>query len=70
MLISGCTWNSKKALVKMVTDLEIAPLAEGVETDAEGTTCRQLGFQLAQGFYYGKPVPARSVAPPACPMTM
>jgi EAL domain-containing protein (putative c-di-GMP-specific phosphodiesterase class I) len=49
-----------ETLVKMIADLGIAPLAEGVETDGEGTTCRQLGFQLAQGFYYGKPARASS----------
>jgi EAL domain-containing protein (putative c-di-GMP-specific phosphodiesterase class I) len=47
-----------ETLVKMVSDLGIIPLAEGVETDGEGTVCRQIGFLLAQGFHYGKPAPA------------
>jgi EAL domain-containing protein (putative c-di-GMP-specific phosphodiesterase class I) len=48
-----------ETLVRMVADLEIAPLAEGVETAGEDAVCRQIGFQLAQGFFYGKPAPAR-----------
>jgi EAL domain-containing protein (putative c-di-GMP-specific phosphodiesterase class I) len=49
-----------ETLVKMVLDLGIVALAEGVETAGEGATCRQIGFQLAQGFHYGKPAHASS----------
>ena len=45
-------------LVEIVHDLGIISLAEGVETAEEGATCRQLGFQLVQGFHYGRPAPA------------
>jgi EAL domain-containing protein (putative c-di-GMP-specific phosphodiesterase class I) len=44
-------------LVEMVTEWGITPLAEGVECEAESTVCRQLGFVLAQGFYFGHPAP-------------
>ena len=44
-------------LVKMLCDFGIAPLAEGVECREEGETCNQLGFQYAQGFFYGRPRP-------------
>lgn len=47
-------------LVNMVKDLGILALAEGVETAEEAATCRELGFELAQGFYYGYPAPASS----------
>ncbi len=47
-----------ETLVKMVLDLGIVALAEGIETVGEGAACRQIGFQLAQGFYYGKPARA------------
>lgn len=47
-------------LVRMVRDLGITPLAEGVECAEEDHVCRQMGFALAQGYLYGKPVPARS----------
>ena len=44
-------------LVSMVREMGIAPLAEGVETEEERDACVVLGFELAQGFYFGKPVP-------------
>jgi EAL domain-containing protein (putative c-di-GMP-specific phosphodiesterase class I) len=43
------------SLVNIVGDLGIASLAEGVETEAEHETCCEMGFNFAQGFYYGKP---------------
>ncbi|MGV3486681.1 MAG: EAL domain-containing protein [Planctomycetaceae bacterium] len=47
-----------RTLVKMVRDLNILSLAEGIETEAEAAVCRDLGFELAQGFYFGRPAPA------------
>jgi len=44
-----------RTLVEMVLDFGISPLAEGIETSAEAETCRHLGFDLAQGFYFGRP---------------
>ena len=44
-------------LVQLVIELGVTPLAEGIETAEEGETCRQMGFRLAQGFYYGRPAP-------------
>ena len=38
-------------------DLGITTIAECVEHDAESEACRQLGFDLGQGFLYGKPAP-------------
>jgi EAL domain-containing protein (putative c-di-GMP-specific phosphodiesterase class I) len=51
-----------RSLVEMARSLGIVALAEGVETESEHLACRQLGFELAQGFYYGKPadLPLRS----------
>lgn len=46
-------------LVQMVRNLGIAPLAEGVETVGEDETCRQMGFDLGQGFLYGRPAAPR-----------
>lgn len=46
-----------ETLVQMVRDLEINALAEGIETPEEAMACRALGFDLAQGFYYGRPSP-------------
>jgi EAL domain-containing protein (putative c-di-GMP-specific phosphodiesterase class I) len=42
-------------LVRMARDLGATPLTEGVETANEHQTCQQLGFELGQGFYYGRP---------------
>lgn len=56
-----------QTLVTMVKDLGICPLAEGVETAEEAETCHELGFELAQGFFYGHPVPARSASPDLSP---
>ncbi|QDS96397.1 Putative cyclic-di-GMP phosphodiesterase AdrB [Roseimaritima multifibrata] len=45
-------------LVRMVRDLDIQALAEGIETAEEAQACQDLGFDLAQGFYFGRPAPA------------
>ena len=45
-------------LVKMVNDLGIASLAEGVEQQREHDVITEMGFQLGQGYFYGKPAPA------------
>lgn len=44
-----------RTLVEMVRDFGISPLAEGIETSAEAETCLHLGFEFAQGFYFGRP---------------
>lgn len=44
-------------LVQMVRDLEIKALAEGIETAAEADACLEIGFDLAQGYFYGRPAP-------------
>lgn len=46
-----------ESLVKMVRDLGIKALAEGIETAAEAEACIELGFEFAQGYYYGQPAP-------------
>jgi EAL domain-containing protein (putative c-di-GMP-specific phosphodiesterase class I) len=55
-------------LVQMTRDLGIVTLAEGVETEGEHAVCRQLGFELGQGFYYGKPAPVKMTQPVAAPV--
>lgn len=44
-------------LVNAARDLGSVPLAEGVECREESETCQQLGFELAQGYFYSKPLP-------------
>lgn len=47
-------------LVEMVRELDIAPLAEGIETEADSEACRQFGFEFGQGYYYGKPASVKN----------
>ena len=42
-------------VVKMLLELGIQPMAEKIETAGEHETIKQLGFQLAQGYHYGRP---------------
>jgi EAL domain-containing protein (putative c-di-GMP-specific phosphodiesterase class I) len=42
-------------LVEMVRDQSIAAVAEGVESAEEAEECCRLGFDYAQGFYFGRP---------------
>lgn len=46
-----------RALVQMCRDGAIQTLAEGVETEAEVQTLHELGFDLGQGYLFGKPKP-------------
>ena len=43
------------SLVHMVRELGIAALAEGIEQIEEHEVCLDMGFEFAQGFYYGRP---------------
>jgi len=59
-LIRGIdTDRGRRAIVKGVlqvcSDLEIMPVAEGVETRAEVEVLRGLGVDLFQGYYFAKP---------------
>ena len=47
------------SLVRMVLDLGVVALAEGIENEAEAKVCQELGFTLAQGYYFGRPAPIR-----------
>ncbi len=52
-----------ETLVGLAKELEIATVAKGVETTEEARACTDLGFELAQGFYYDRPAPAGSFTP-------
>lgn len=56
--------NLVETLVRFAKELGIATVAEGVETSEDSETCRQLGFELGQGYYYGRPATAASYAAP------
>ncbi len=46
-----------RCLVDMAKGLGICTLAEGIETAGEAAACLELGFELAQGFHFGRPEP-------------
>ena len=52
---SGTRQKMIASLVEMVLELGITPLAEGIESVGEANTCRELGFELAQGYHFGRP---------------
>ncbi len=52
-----------KTLVAMVRDFEIAALAEGIECSEEREVCKELGFEFAQGYFFGRPTPIHAVCP-------
>ena len=43
--------------IKASNDLGILTLAEGIECFEESKVCQQLGFDLGQGYYFGRPSP-------------
>ncbi|MGA9235377.1 MAG: EAL domain-containing protein [Desulfobacterales bacterium] len=47
--------------VKAAQDLGIATIAEGIECSNEAETCQRLGFNFAQGFFYGRPLPITEI---------
>ncbi len=45
-------------LVSLALDIDITPIAEGIESEAEAEICRSLGFVYGQGYLFGAPAPA------------
>jgi EAL domain-containing protein (putative c-di-GMP-specific phosphodiesterase class I) len=45
-------------LVRLARDMGVVPVAEGIESQGEHEICRQIGFELGQGFLYGKAMSA------------
>jgi EAL domain-containing protein (putative c-di-GMP-specific phosphodiesterase class I) len=50
------------SMVRAASEMGIVTVAEGVETGAALETCRQLGFDAAQGYFYSIPAPASAFA--------
>jgi EAL domain-containing protein (putative c-di-GMP-specific phosphodiesterase class I) len=48
-----------ESLIHIARDLGVDTIAEGVELRQERDVCEQLGFDLAQGFMFGKPRPVK-----------
>ncbi len=47
-----------RTILTLGETLELTVIAEGVETEAQLERLRELGCELAQGFYFARPVPA------------
>ena len=53
----GAQQTMLRTLVRLANDMGVVCLAEGVETRRELDVCLQMGFELLQGYYLGKPAP-------------
>ncbi len=51
-----------KAVISMARALSIDVVAEGVEHDRQIELLRRLGCERAQGYYFCRPIPARSIS--------
>jgi len=49
-------------VISLAQSLNLAVIAEGVETPAQLEKLRELGCGFAQGFYFARPVPAKDAA--------
>ena len=45
-----------ESTIELALGLGRRVIAEGIETAAEAEACRDLGFHLAQGYHFGKPM--------------
>ena len=52
-----------KTLVSMVRDFRISASAEGIECREELEVCKEIGFEFAQGYLFGRPTPISAVCP-------
>ncbi|WP_298447571.1 bifunctional diguanylate cyclase/phosphodiesterase [uncultured Marinobacter sp.] len=64
--VSGITKNKEDrdlvtATIAMAHSLGLQVVAEGVETAAQLTLLRELGCDVAQGYHFSKPVPAKEM---------
>ena len=50
-----------QAITQVAHSLGLRVVAEGVETDAQLSAIRRIGVDLAQGFFFGRPMPAAAV---------
>jgi EAL domain-containing protein (putative c-di-GMP-specific phosphodiesterase class I) len=49
-----------RSLLRIVKALNGVTLAEGIEEKEEAEVCQELGFEMAQGYYYGRPMPLQT----------
>jgi EAL domain-containing protein (putative c-di-GMP-specific phosphodiesterase class I) len=51
-----------KAIIDLAHNLDLPTVAEGVETQAVATLLEQLGCDMAQGYFFSRPLPVDAVA--------
>ena len=54
-----------RAIVALARELDMVPVAEGVETESQADMLQALGCTMAQGYLFGRPEPASVVWPKA-----
>lgn len=52
-----------ETILRFVKSLGVVSLAEGIEQVEEASVCEQLGFDLAQGYHFGRPAPIHQWSP-------
>jgi EAL domain-containing protein (putative c-di-GMP-specific phosphodiesterase class I) len=52
-----------RAVIDMAQNLRLTVIAEGVETEQQAAFLRRHGCDQAQGYFYGRPVPAEEITP-------
>ncbi len=56
---------SRKILLRSLVDaahnLEILTIAEGIETQGQADLCTEIGFNYAQGYLFGRPIPLQRI---------
>jgi EAL domain-containing protein (putative c-di-GMP-specific phosphodiesterase class I) len=50
------------AIIALAMNLEMQPLAEGIETNEEWRFLVDRGCPVGQGFYFSRPVPADEIS--------
>jgi diguanylate cyclase (GGDEF)-like protein/PAS domain S-box-containing protein len=49
------------AMISLANNLDMVPLAEGIETEGEWRFLADRGCQLGQGYFFSRPVPAQDI---------
>jgi diguanylate cyclase len=51
------------AVIQIANGLGLAAIAEGVETPEQAARLHELGYQMAQGFNFARPLPPEQAGP-------